>query len=114
MSIKAGIVGAAGFAGIEAVRLVLSHPEFELVAATSNELAGQPIADLYPGFTGATDLCFSAHADAPLTSCDVVFLAVPHTAAIAMAPALVEGRGDMVETLTASDRDEDNSGGCAE
>ena len=90
MSIKAGIVGAAGFAGIEAVRLVLSHPEFELVAATSNELAGKMISDAYPGFTGATDVCFSAHDDAPLTSCDVVFLAVPHTAAIAQAPALVE------------------------
>lgn len=90
MSIKAGIVGAAGFAGIEAARLVLTHPEFELVAATSNELAGRKLSDLYPNFTGVTDLAFSAHADAPLTDCDVVFLAVPHTAAIAQAPALVE------------------------
>ena len=90
MSIRAGIVGAAGFAGIEAVRLVLAHPEFELIAATSNELAGKKIADVYPGFTGATDIAFSAHADAPLTQCDVVFLAVPHTAAIAQAPELVE------------------------
>ena len=90
MSIQAGIVGAAGFAGIEAVRLVLAHPEFELAAATSNELAGKKISDVYPGFTGATDLRFSAHADAPLSQCDVVFLAVPHTAAIAQAPALVD------------------------
>ena len=89
MSIKAGIVGAAGFAGIEAARFILGHPDFELVAATSNELAGKRLADLYPAFEGVTDLAFSAHADAPLTSCDVVFLAVPHTAAIAQAPALV-------------------------
>lgn len=90
MSIKAGIVGAAGFAGIEAARLVLAHPEFELVAATSNELAGSKLSDLYPNFIGVTDLAFSAHDDAPLADCDVVFLAVPHTAAIAQAPALVE------------------------
>lgn len=90
MSIKAGIVGAAGFAGIEAARLVLTHPEFELVAATSNELAGCKLSDLYPNFLGVTDLAFSAHDDAPLTECDVVFLAVPHTAAIAQAPALVQ------------------------
>ena len=90
MSIKAGIVGAAGFAGIEAARLVLTHPEFELVAATSNELAGSKLCDLYPNFIGVTDLAFSAHDDAPLADCDVVFLAVPHTAAIAQAPALVE------------------------
>lgn len=90
MSIKAGIVGAAGFAGIEAVRLILSHPEFELTAATSNELAGRKLSDVYPAFTGATDLAFSTHDDAPLAECDVVFLAVPHTAAIAQAPALVD------------------------
>ena len=90
MTIKAGVVGAAGFAGIEAVRLVLAHPEFELVAATSNELAGKPIADVYPAFAGATNVRFCSHGDAPLTDCDVVFLAVPHTAAIAQAPALVE------------------------
>ena len=44
MSIKCGIVGAAGFAGIELVRVALRHPEFELVAVTSNELAGTPVA----------------------------------------------------------------------
>ena len=97
MSIRVGVVGAAGFAGIEAVRLVLAHPEFELVAATSNELAGKRIASSYPAFAGATDLEFSTHADAPLTSCDVVFLAVPHTAAIAQAPALVEAGAAVID-----------------
>ena len=90
MSISAGVVGAAGFAGIEAVRLLLGHPDFELVAATSNELAGKKISDVYPGFTGTSDLCFTEHDSGALSSCDVVFLAVPHTAALATAPALVE------------------------
>ena len=103
MSIRVGVVGAAGFAGIEVVRNVLTHPEFELVAATSNELAGKRIADSYPAFRGVTDMTFSAHADAPLPSCDVVFLAVPHTAAIAQAPALVEA-GVAVVDLSADFR----------
>lgn len=90
MSIRAGVVGAAGFAGIEAARFILGHPEFELVAATSNELAGKRLADLYPNFEGVTDMVFSAHDEAQLDTCDVVFLAVPHTAAIAQAPALVK------------------------
>ena len=42
MSLKVGIVGAAGYAGAELIRLVLGHPEFELVAITSNADAGQP------------------------------------------------------------------------
>ena len=90
MGYRVGVVGAAGFAGIEAVRLVLAHPAFDLVAATSNELAGKRLSDSYPAFSGVTDLAFSSHDEASLTECDVVFLAVPHTAAIAQAPALVE------------------------
>lgn len=103
MTIKAGVVGAAGFAGIEAVRLILGHPEFELAAATSNELAGKRISDVYPNFHGVTEIEFSAHEDAPLESCDVVFLAVPHTAAMAQAPALVE-KGVAVIDLSADFR----------
>ena len=103
MSIKAGVVGAPGFAGIEAVRILLGHPEFELIAATSNEYAGKKISDIYPGFAGVTDLKFAAHSDAPLDQCGVVFLAVPHTAAMAQAPALVE-KGIAVIDLSADFR----------
>lgn len=103
MSIRVGVVGAAGFAGIEVVRIVLSHPELKLEAATSNELAGKKIADVYPAFEGVCDLCFTSHAEAPLAECDVVFLAVPHTAAIAQAPALVEA-GVVVIDLSADFR----------
>ena len=89
MSLKVGIVGAAGYAGAELIRLVLGHPEFELVAITSNADAGQPLSAVYPSFTGVSDLVFTTH-DAPeLKSCDAVFLAVPHTAAMAQVPALL-------------------------
>ena len=89
MSLKVGIVGAAGYAGAELIRLMLGHPEFELVAITSNADAGQPLSAVYPSFAGVSDLVFTTH-DAPeLKSCDAVFLAVPHTAAMAQVPALL-------------------------
>ena len=89
MSLKVGIVGAAGYAGAELIRLVLGHPEFELVAITSNADAGQPLSSVYPSFAGVSDLVFTTH-DAPeLKNCDAVFLAVPHTAAMAQVPALL-------------------------
>ena len=103
MGIKTGIVGAAGFAGIELTRLVLRHPDFDLVAATSNELAGTPIASEYPLFADATDLSFTRHDDPALDDCELVFLAVPHTASLATAPALVE-RGAVVIDLSADFR----------
>ncbi len=56
MSLKVGIVGAAGYAGAELIRLVLGHPEFELVAITSNADAGQPLSAVYPSFAGVSDL----------------------------------------------------------
>lgn len=103
MSVKCGVVGAAGFAGIELVRVLLRHPEFDLVAVTSNELAGTPVAAEYPCFEGATALAFSRHDDPVLDSCDLVFLAVPHTAAMEMAPRFVD-RGAVVVDLSADFR----------
>ncbi|MEG0071753.1 MAG: N-acetyl-gamma-glutamyl-phosphate reductase [Raoultibacter sp.] len=89
MSINVGVVGAAGFAGIELVRLLLEHPEFELTVITSNAEAGMALDESYPAFTGLTDLRFSAHDSAQLSTCDAVFLAVPHTAAMSQVPALL-------------------------
>lgn len=103
MSIKAGVVGAAGFAGIEAVRLLLSHPSFELCAITSSELAHTPLSEVYPAFEGVTDLRFVSHDDPSLAQCDVVFLAVPHTAALATASEFIE-RGVTVIDLSADFR----------
>lgn len=106
MTIKAGVIGAAGFAGAELVRLLLRHPGFELVAATSNELAGKSLAEVYPLFTGRTNLKYVAHNDAVLDQCEVVFLAVPHTVALKHAPAFIE-RGITVIDLSADFRLED-------
>ena len=103
MAITTGIVGAAGFAGIELTRLALRHPDLDLRVVTSNELAGTPVSTEYPGFVGITDLAFTTHDDPALDACDLVFLAVPHTAALAMAPKLVE-RGVAVIDLSADFR----------
>ena len=89
MSIRVGVVGAAGYAGAELVRLLLAHPDMELVAITSNADAGQSLASVYPAFEGVNDLAFTAHDDPVLTTCDAVFLAVPHTAALAQVPGLL-------------------------
>ena len=88
--IKVGIVGAAGYAGAELVRICLRHPHFELAVITSNADNGKKLTDLYPAFLGLSDLEYSAHDNPELFTCDLVFLATPHTVAMKSAPGLLE------------------------
>jgi N-acetyl-gamma-glutamyl-phosphate reductase len=89
--IDVAVVGAAGYAGIEAVRLVLGHPRLRLTLATSRADAGKPLASVYPALAGATDLVFvEPVAQAIPDVARVALLAVPHTAAIELAVPLLE------------------------
>ena len=44
--IKAGVIGASGYAGAELVRLLLMHPYAELTAISSKSYTGKPISEL--------------------------------------------------------------------
>ena len=94
MKLKVAVVGAAGFAGVELVRLLLRHPYFELCIITSHEYEGRAISEVYPAFKGFSNLVFSASENEQLPEvlkgCDLVFLAVPHTASLAITPALID------------------------
>lgn len=102
--IRAGVVGATGFAGVETVRLLCGHPAMELVRATSGKDAGARLDTLYPGLVGTCSIELVAPDPADLAgACDVVFLAVPHTGALALAPRLVQA-GVAVVDLSADYR----------
>lgn len=90
MAIDVSVVGAAGYAGAELVRRLIEHPDFNLVAITSDSDAGRSLASVYPAFEGVSDLVFSTH-DAPeVKQGDAAFLAVPHKAAMAVVPSLLD------------------------
>ena len=74
--IKIGILGAAGYTGGELIRLLVNHPEAEIVFANSESNAGNLVADVHEGFLGDTDLRFT---DAmPFDEVDVVFFCFGH------------------------------------
>ena len=103
-SIRACVVGATGYAGIEACRLILGHPDLELTMATDRKEAGTRLDAVYPAFAGACDLALSLpEPDTIAAAADVAFLAVPHTASLALTPALLE-RGVTVLDLSADYR----------
>ncbi len=90
MKFNVGVVGAGGYAGIELVRRLLGHPFFDLHLITDNEYAGQRLDAVYPSFIGKSDLVFTKRDNPEISELDLVFLAVPHTAAMSVVPDLLE------------------------
>ena len=74
--IKIGILGAAGYTGGELIRLLLNHPEAEIVFANSESNAGNLVADVHEGLYGDTDLRFTN--EMPFKKVDVVFFCFGH------------------------------------
>ncbi len=74
--IKIGILGAAGYTGGELIRLLLNHPEAEIVFANSESNAGNSVADVHEGLYGETDLKFTA--EMPFDQVDVIFFCFGH------------------------------------
>ena len=74
--IRIGILGAAGYTGGELIRLLLNHPEAEIVFANSESNAGNLVSDVHEGLIGDTLLRFSS--DMPFEQVDVVFFCFGH------------------------------------
>jgi len=74
--IRASIIGASGYAGGEALRLLLQHPNVEVVQATSESNLGKFVHTLHPNLRKLTKLKFSSMDH--LEKVDVLFLALPH------------------------------------
>ncbi|WP_340152240.1 N-acetyl-gamma-glutamyl-phosphate reductase [uncultured Marivirga sp.] len=73
--LKAGIVGAAGYAGGELIRLLLHHPKVELDFVLSNSQNGMKVSKVHTDLLGETELTFS---NCLKESAQVIFLAMPH------------------------------------
>ncbi|HDQ14449.1 MAG TPA: N-acetyl-gamma-glutamyl-phosphate reductase [Sediminispirochaeta sp.] len=78
--IKAGIIGATGYGGVELLRILSSHPEVELVYLGSRSYQGQRYSEITGSFRNAAfdQICENKHIEEVAASCDVVFLALPH------------------------------------
>ena len=74
--IKIGILGAAGYTGGELIRLLVNHPQAEIVFANSESNAGNLISDVHEGLVGDTDLRFTS--DMPFDQVDVLFFCFGH------------------------------------
>ena len=107
--LRVGILGGSGYTGVELLRLLATHPGAEVVAVTSRQAAGQPVADMFPSLRGWVDLAFEAPDPARLAErCDVVFCGVPHGVAMRQVPQLLAA-GVRVVDLSADFRIRDRA-----
>lgn len=75
MKIKVGIIGAAGYTGGELIRLLIHHPNTEIVFAQSKSNAHKKIFQVHEDLIGTTELIFSAEHHYNI---DVLFLCAGH------------------------------------
>lgn len=74
--IRVSLVGGSGYVGGELLRLLLFHPEVEIVQVTSERNAGRLVSRVHPNLRKITTLKFSSLEQ--LTACDLLFLCLPH------------------------------------
>ena len=72
--IRVAIAGGTGYTGGELFRILLNHPNVEIVAATTTSSEGTPVASVHRDLLGETDLCFGTGLNDP----DVIFLCLGH------------------------------------
>ncbi|MFC4872462.1 N-acetyl-gamma-glutamyl-phosphate reductase [Negadavirga shengliensis] len=75
---KISIVGASGYTGSELARILVHHPNAEIVDITSESHKGKKFSDLHPQFSGILDLTLVGAEDIQLSDLDMIFLALPH------------------------------------
>jgi N-acetyl-gamma-glutamyl-phosphate reductase len=74
--IKIGVIGGAGYTAGELLRILIYHPQVDIVFVNSSSNAGNPVTAVHSGLIGETDLVFTA--ELPLEKVDALFLCSAH------------------------------------
>lgn len=107
--IKAGIIGANGYTGLELLRMLAAHPYADVAYAGSRSQAGESIAAFFPSLAGAYGgRIFDAIDLNKASACDVVFAALPHGQSAEICGQLID-MGTKVIDLSADFRYDDIS-----
>jgi N-acetyl-gamma-glutamyl-phosphate reductase len=88
--INVAIIGASGYTGEELLRILINHPETNIIAVTSETYAGKQVGDIYPNLIDQEIPAYvSLLKAAAIENANVVFVALPHGEAMAAVPGLL-------------------------
>lgn len=102
--LKAAVVGASGYTGVELIRILHNHPEVAVTSVTSEQSAGKPLSGVFPSLRCRYDAVLEPLVpDRIADKVDIVFTALPHKAAMEVVPAFLAA-GKIVIDLSADYR----------
>lgn len=102
--VPVGVIGASGYGGVQLVRLLIDHPEVEIVYLGGDTSSGKAFGDIYPHLSHVVDLSIEApDLDKIARQCEAVFLSLPNGLACQMVPQLL-AKGCKVLDLSADYR----------
>ncbi len=105
--LKVGVMGVRGYTGEECLRLLLRHPKVKVGCLQSRVESPTAIGQILPRFADQKELvCADYTAKVMARSCDLVFLALPHTVSMEAAAAILKA-GKKVIDLSADYRIKD-------
>lgn len=99
--IKVGIVGGAGYTAGELLRILVHHPQVEIVSVMSSSQTGKPVTEIHTDLEGELDIRFSDYVDA---SCEMVFICSGHGKAKAVVESGIIPKGARIVDLSADYR----------
>lgn len=88
--IRTAIFGGSGYGGSELLRILLFHPNAEIVFVTANEHAGKAVSEVHRNLLGLTDLVFTKASEdlSTVQEIDIAFFALPHGQSLSLIPRL--------------------------
>ena len=97
---KVGIIGGGGYTAGELLRLLVHHPEVEVIVVESGSQAGKYVAEIHDDLVGETNLKFTGAAGAKLSELDAVFLCMGHGVSRGWVDAHRPPKGTLVVDLS--------------
>jgi N-acetyl-gamma-glutamyl-phosphate reductase len=95
---RIAILGATGYTALELVKILLRHPEADIVAVTSRQEGQPPIAMIHPSLTGRLDLRLEDLSPAEVAArAECVFSCLPHGASATVIPHLLDAGARVVD-----------------
>ncbi len=95
---KVGVIGGSGYSGGELLRILARHPDVDITHTTSRRFKGKKVSELHPNLREVLDLKFlDVPSEEVGKTCDIVFTAVPHGAAMDIVPKVLKSRARVID-----------------